>query len=665
MNFTAGQIVEFPSKDQELVLGVVLSVSGKGVRVLLLNRKETTIAERGVLHCTSTSRTGTADLDRCHERAMEIDRKRSGIAQGIDLAELHQLLVMENRAFSLKEMAGFLFSPPDDDSEAALLRRLTTDTLFFKARKEGYSPVPADELAQAQEREKKRREMEQEESELIAEMKRVSARGPEGCSDRFRAVSESLIQVAALEHEAPVPKRIFEILEKSGFGTGRKLFSLLVSAGLFGPDENLLLKRYKVPVEFPEEVTLEAERLAGQKPPESNRTDLRGVETWAIDSETTLDRDDAFSLSFADGRFTLLVHVADPAEWFSTDSPVDIEASRRGTTIYLPDGNIPMLPKVLSEDHLSLNENSDRQALTLKIGFDETGGLSGFELFKSLIRVTRMTSYDSADELIDREPTLALGVRLWKLLVKRRTEAGAMVFKRQPEIKVILDGERVTLQPRNDGPTQEMIAEFMIWANHLGGRWLAERKVPGVYRVQEPAGDNPTRQTEFKPVEFFQALRSMKKSQTSSRPGLHAGLGVDPYCQITSPIRRYSDLVLHRQITAVLEGRPPLDSGQLSARLAVPDESVRVAEEVMEDRVRYFLLKFLRQEQKDGRETSPGTIVDTSGPEVFVYIDLLCQFRHCRKPSFPIQVGQKVTVRFRQVDPFDRILRFDIEPAVA
>lgn len=664
MSIIAGSIVEFEGKDRTPVMGVVLSVSAKGVRVLLLNRKETTVTERSILHSGGPSRVGTGNLDAAFEGAQRIDQKRSEAAAGIDLAGLHSLLAEDQRPYALRELAEFIVSPADDDFEAALLRRLYADPWYFKTRKEGWVPVPVEEAEAAVAREKKRLEQEREDDELVAALKQPIKAG-DPLPEKVAAIVDHLIKAAVFGAEAPIPKRIWELLERAGIAQDRKLVAYLARAGVFSPDENLLLRKYRIPVEFSEELLAGAREVAARPVESAGRRDRRGVSTWAIDSEGTRDRDDAFSILPDNGDGLVLeVHIADPAAFIPSGTPLEHEACRRGATLYLPEGNIPMLPPAISEDALSLSPDADRLALTVRMHFGPGGETISSTIEETVIRVTHATDYISADKIYaDGNSELAVAVRLAGLLRDRRRQNGALVFERQPERKISLDGELVKLAWRPvNSPTQDMVAEFMIWANHVAAAWCRDREIACLYRIQDSPDEQVVVPEVFEPAAFFSVLRRFKRTVVAVQPGKHSALGIEPYCQITSPLRRYGDLLLHRQIKAALTGgNAPLDRNGLEQAAMMAEEAVRTSEEVMKNREWYYLLKYLKQEQAAGRDVSPGIVADVGNNDVTVYIEQTADFRHTRKPSFDVVTGQRLTVRFRQIDPFDGILRIELE----
>ncbi len=661
MNLATGCIVEFSAKGSRPETGVILSAAGGSVRLLLLNGKETSIPDKKVLHVTSRAVTGVADRETCRQNLIKADQRRNEAEAGIDLAELHSLLVEEIRPYSLNELSGFLFAPDDDDAAAALLRRLSDDRLYFKSKVDTWHPLSPDELKTALEQQNRKEQVEREEAMLVEHLKKLGDRSSAG--DFPVEHLNDLKNLVACGEEAKISKRLAAALDKAGLSDPRRLFQALVSAGILDADENLAIIKYRLPVEFSADLIAEADNLCLVDISSLSRSDLTGLKTWAIDTPGSKDRDDAFSfVRHTDGGCSLWVHVADPAELILPGSPLDKEAARRGSSVYMPDKRIHMLPTGISENFLSLSEGCERLALTFKLDFSAAGNLEHLQISESLIRIERALDYDTADGLLASEPWLAEAVKFAEVLKKQREAAGAMMFPRQPELSVkVVDGEILVERRNRDDLTQGMIAEFMIWANHAAAEWCRKHAVPCLYRVQEGEPVDMPPVEEFDPVAFFSVLRTLRKTVVNSVPGRHSSLGLASYTQITSPLRRYSDLLLHRQIKAAINGRPPVYSqSELDQTMMIADTAVIRADEIMRDRERYFLLKYLKQQQKSAELLYDGVVVDTSMTEVTFYVDFLCSFRHCRRPNFDVTPGQKVIVKVNQIDLFDGIIRFDL-----
>ena len=660
MNLSAGCIVEFSARGSQPEIAAVLSVAGGNVRLYLLNGKETTVTEKKIMHATSRPATGVADRESCRQNLQNTNEKRKNIAESINLEELHELLHEEQRVFKLKELADFLFAPDDDDSAAALFRQLCADKLYFKDKNDGYQPVSGEELSSARDQLARKQAQEFEESSLAEALKELEKGA---LSEVLKDHLNDLKNLVACGEEAKISRRLSSALERASLNNPRKLFQALVKAEVLDTDENLAIIKYKLPVAFSSEVTSEADALATVEPDISSRRDLTAQRSWAIDTPGSRDRDDAFSFErHNDGDYLLQVHVADPAALIKPGTLLDKEAARRGSSVYMPDQRIHMLPSTISEELLSLNHGEKRLALTFSLRFSPECELSGLEIFESVIYIEQAVDYDTADTMLPESEWLRQALDFAGLLKKKRAEMGAVMFPRQPELSVkVVAGEIVIEQRNREDMTQGMIAEFMIWANHAAAEYCRKNAVPCLYRVQEGDETRPEFGDSFDPVQFFAAIKTFRKTTVSQEAGRHYSLGLPAYTQATSPLRRYSDLLIHRQIKAVINGRPPeYDQNELTQAVLISDSAVSRADEIMRDRDRYFLHKHIKQQQKNGEVVYNGTVVETSMNEVVFYVDFLCSFKHCRRPSFDVAVGQKVIVKINQIDLFDGIIRFDL-----
>ncbi len=667
MNLSAGCIVEFSAKGNQPETGVILSSAGGTVRVLLLNGKETTTQEKKVLHSTSRAVTTVSDRETCKQNLINCNNRRRDICESINLAELHELLVDDLRPYSLSDLAGFLFAADDEDSAAALLRKLGDDRLYFKNKNDLYQPVSVTELALATEQLQRKQAIENEEALVVDALKRMENEGI--VADSLKEHINDMKNLVACEEEASIGKRFAAALDKAGLNNPRKLFQAMIKGKLLDADENLAIIRYRLPVEFSSELIAEATMLCDKTVDTSRRRDLSSLRTWAIDTPGSKDRDDAFSFErLADGGYRLWVHIADPAELIGRDSLLDKEAARRGSSVYMPDKRIHMLPCEISENHLSLSANCPRLALSFALEFSGDCLFQKLDICESLINLEKAVDYDTADQMLGENEWLQQALAFAELLKKRREANGAVMFPRQPELSVkIVEGEIVVEQRNRDDLTQGMIAEFMIWANHAAADWCRQREIPCLYRVQDGDANRIDFGDTFDPVSFFAALKTFRKTTVSHNAGRHHSLGLDAYTQVTSPLRRYSDLLLHRQIKAVINNQtPPYSQNDLAQVMLYADSAVSRADEIMRDRERYFLHKYLKQQQKTKEVVFNGVIVETSMAEATFYADFLCSFKHCRKPGFDVSPGQKVLVKVNQIDLFDGVIRFDLrQPGTA
>ena len=370
-----------------------------------------------------------------------------------------------------------------------------------------------------------------------------------------------------------------------------------------GTDVLSIAMSYELPIEFPEKVRNQAERVA--KPvsdaDRAGRRDLRDVSMVTIDGEDAKDLDDAVSLNVCDGYYYLGVHIADVTNYVQENSALDREAKKRGTSVYLADRVIPMLPHTLSNGICSLNEGEDRLALSCLMKINEKGEIVDHEIVESVIRVDRRMTYTAVKRILedgdeeqcrlyrDFVPMFQQMQTLSALLRAKRHRRGAVDFD-FPETKVVLDetGCPIALKAYERNTATKLIEDFMLAANETVAEDFFWREIPFVYRIHEAPDEEKIRKlavflhnfgytmhvgtNEIHPKEIQKllarvegkpeepmiarlALRSMKQAKYTPENEGHFGLATAYYTHFTSPIRRYPDLQIHRIIKETLRGR--------------------------------------------------------------------------------------------------------------
>jgi ribonuclease R len=361
-----------------------------------------------------------------------------------------------------------------------------------------------------------------------------------------------------------------------------------------GIDMEVLVRMHGLPLEFPQEVLEEARQVAKiPKKLPKNRRDLRELFTVTIDGLDAKDFDDAVSLQKEGENYRLWVHIADVSHYVRPGSYLDKEAFNRSFSVYLVDRVIPMLPFELSADVCSLKPNEVRLAFTVEMLINPEGQVIERSFYESIIKSDHRLTYEEVDENItsgrfsdpEVERLIRELLKLKDILELKRLRRGALNFE-IPQPKVILDenGKPIDVIIREKTPATSIIEEAMIVANETVANYLMENDYPAIYRVHEKPdvkdvdfvkrflaelGFNSYRGLKATPRAFQKVileaekrpekvlvnillLRSLKKARYASVPLGHFGLATDTYLHFTSPIRRYPDLVVHRQLKKLL-----------------------------------------------------------------------------------------------------------------
>ncbi len=372
-----------------------------------------------------------------------------------------------------------------------------------------------------------------------------------------------------------------------------------------GVDILSVVKGFDLPMEFEEKVLNQAERMNKEvsKADMAGRKDLRDVVMVTIDGEDAKDLDDAVSVSMDGENYRLGVHIADVTNYVQENSALDREALKRGTSVYLVDRVIPMLPHALSNGICSLNAGVDRLALSCLMTISPKGEVLDYEIAETVIHVDRRMSYTAVKKILEDEdketiaeyeelvPMFKMMQELAEILRSKRKKRGSIDFD-FPESKLILDkdGTPIEIKPYERNTATKIIEDFMLLANETVAQHFYWMEQPFVYRTHEnpdpekilklgtfinnfgyhikvKTGDNEIHPKEIQKllgkIEGTDeealisrlTLRSMKQARYTVNCSGHFGLACQFYCHFTSPIRRYPDLQIHRIIKEQLRGR--------------------------------------------------------------------------------------------------------------
>ncbi|MGB9783765.1 MAG: ribonuclease R [Moorellaceae bacterium] len=430
-----------------------------------------------------------------------------------------------------------------------------------------------------------------------------------------------------------------------------KVVEVLGPAGTPGIDVLAIIKKYNLDLEFPPGVRRETQKIKEEIEAKDleGRRDLRDWRIVTIDGADAKDLDDAVSLErLPNGHYRLGVHIADVSYYVKEGGALDKEAFRRGTSVYLVDRVIPMLPPRLSNGICSLNAGADRLTMSVVMEVSPQGKVVNYEIFPSVIRVRERMTYDAVRRiLVDRDPDLRLRYaelvpdfhlmeELCLILYEKRMKRGAIDFD-FPEAKVLLDeaGRPVEIVRVERSIAEKIIEEFMVLANEVVAEHLHFLDIPLIYRVhEEPAPDkleelnsflghfgyyvrrdgdgrvhpkalqrivNAVRGRPEERVINTVILRSLMRARYAPAALGHFGLASPYYCHFTSPIRRYPDLVVHRILREVLA------KGKLHPRrveklrefvaqaAAQASEQERIAEEAERETLLMKMVEFMKE----------------------------------------------------------------------
>ncbi len=589
-----GSILVLAHVGDQLCWGLLQSRDSRGVDVLTSDGERLRWhARRILLDIASEGHWGADNLAQLEEATV-----RAGDA--VDLSELWGLVSSENRGFTIQELCGMAFGDASPQYMGAMAAALHADRIYFKAESKGRFKPRSESLVQMT-LEQQRAENERRRRVLDA-AQAVQARiaGQDYDRDAFmRGVA--MLKEAAISDEWPRDhKLLMETIGMVDPDPAIDAFRVLQQLGVFHEDENLLLYKYRLDQPFPEDVVQEANVLTVRSQDSHAGERLcPGLHVIAVDDPWTTEVDDALAMEvLGDDLFRVHVLIADPGAVVPVDSQVAMEAQGRGATLYLPNYKRLMFPAVISEQACTLSTDRDVYAMDFQCDLAGNGTVRGFSIKTGTVRLTQRLTYEQVESILagDTDSEWTILYELARVLRTQRLQQGASIFDTDNVTVRVQDGRPVIYRYYTGSPARVLVSEFMVLVGGLAGEFCKLHQVPAIYRQCGPPVDVerlsgiPEDSMEYR----YRLLQRMPRSRLTVHPERHYGLGIDAYTQVTSPLRRYQDFVMHHQIKAFLSGKNGMWSEQDLLRTFGDLESVQsIYSRVTRAATRYFLLKYL------------------------------------------------------------------------
>ncbi len=518
-----------------------------------------------------------------------------------------ELLVEDGETVDPTGMAMLLFSDASPPFRYAAHCLLSDDRLYFKQKGDRYEPRSVAQVKELKHQLAVEAQRQEEWQSLVGRLRQILAGEAVNLQTGDRPWIDALERLATLGDEATHRAPALDVLAALGQTetSHQAAFQLLVDLKLWHPHENLFLRRSQISAQFSQRVLDVAHTSLTSPPPDPspNRLDLTHLKVYTIDDESTLEIDDGLSIEFlANGQQRLWIHIADPTRLLTPGDGLDLEARRRCTTIYLPTGMIPMFPPELATGPMSLIQGLVCCALSFGVVLKADGEVETYEIHPTLVKPTYRITYEDVDELlqlgIQAEPELE-AIAHWATQRQMLRQAQGAISIHMPESSIKVDGDDVTIAVLDDSTSRQLVAEMMILAGEIAGRYGQEHELPLPFRGQPQPELPPVDELMRVPAGFardYAIRRCMTRSEVGITPMRHASLGLDAYTQATSPIRRYSDLLVHFQIKAHLQGNDlPFSGDDVKELIQVIGTTVYETVQVERQTNRYWTLEYLRR----------------------------------------------------------------------
>ena len=584
-----------------------------------------------------------ADRENVAEALAELEHERAELAAELDLELLWQVAQEQSRSFSAVELADLFFGRKSNAAASVMLEALLNDRTYFVRRHMDFVPRTPDQVERLRIQNDRIRSRSDDSRKIQKHLRDVLIGADKPPAGEAAALIEALTRylknpftrsrdmtqmLAQAAPDVDPAEAAFEILERLGAPLGVPRFAFI--AGLKNEFSDAVMREASDAVPGPRAIS-------------------DGGFAVTVDDEDTVEVDDALSCeALADGGVRVRVHIALVADFVAKGGAMDQEAAARATTVYLPETTIRMLPDPISCRAASLIEGQDRPVLTTDVRLSADGELLDASIYPARIPIMRRLDYDQVDRILasgnGADETAATVARLnaaaIQLRQRRRTAGAVLVQRREAKVRVRGDDVEITVLD-NSSPGRTLVAEFMVLSNFVAARYAATNRIPIIYRVQPQLGGD---------------MASMRP-RLSLHPEYHAGIGLDFYAQLSSPIRRYADLVLQRQLLGALANRdheaPIYTVDELLTVLAGAENAEASGRELERRAKRYWTLRYLERHALDGPILA---YVSREGQSAEL-ADFAVRGTLHSAPSLPNQMP--IMVQVSRVDPLRGWLAFD------
>ena len=648
-----------------------IETSGNRLRLAIGRNREARLPLSRVIHETGVNGTGFEAVEQFRQQV-------EGALGDLDLEEVWDIVCDDGDALTLSDIGElYLGDIPAAQQTVAILLHLLEDDLLFVRDGTHFLPRNRETVASMIERQQRQQQRTKDAEDLTSAFRDGAL--PETLTDYQ---SEIIRQVRGFVlhgddySRANFVERFLEAAGARGRDLQRAAFETLVALGVMDADEHLALERDDIVADFPAQVLAEGETADQAKLlTDQDRADLTGLLTITIDDIDTRDRDDALSIEPLDcGSYRVGIHITDAGALIEAGSALDIEADRRMSSLYLPEQTINMLPPTVSASSGSLNPGELRAAVSVIVDLSDDGEVRNWDVMKSAIRSDSALAYEEADAAIaDSSHPLHSTLNPLHLVAKslraRRNAGGALSLDRD-ELSVKVDAcRRVSVQvvPRI-APARSLIEEYMVLCNSLLARYCAENELPAPFRSQAlPDMSDIISQVPEGALRTYLITRRLTAATVSIKPGRHGGLGVEAYTQATSPLRRYPDLLVQRQISHHLRRAETLyDEEGVTSVAHRADMQVRQIARIENNRRIYYFLKWLDMlrldtEAQGNNAVHEAVVLENPGRRAAQLETVKWPFRTRAALPASVSAGQLVLLQLHGVDLWRRTAQYTYE----
>lgn len=653
-------------KRREPALGVVLSAHPDKLSILSEDGKRYSVEPKKVVLLTGITVPETLTDS---ERKLEMRKWRRELEEkkdSVDLETLWQCVVEERETVSFEEILELYSGAEQVSAERRFLVFWAVDknTVYLARGEDGYLVRSRDDVSRTLRTIELREERERRAQAAASWVRSVLSGGAPSAVDESHVEFLELIERYVIDlDDYGRAKEAKSFLHEAGIKEVESASEFLIKTGFWEKDDDPESKKIAFHFKHSQRALEEVEAVLSVRGDFEGLTDRTDLEVFSVDSETTQDIDDAISFEVHEDRVTLGVHISNVAHFIGRGSFLDQGALERAETVYFPEGRVDMFPRELVSRKLSLTAGDPRPALSLFATFNkEDFTLIDYRFEATVIRVSKNLTYAEATEIFDQTQWGNSLVALTDSLRSTRVEKGAFIVQ-LPELKIgVRDRYGISIsKDYMDSPAHKVVSECMILMNRLSGDFFGKNAIPALFRSQSRDIEPEARELDPEDVLFpVKVIKHLKPSFVTSTPEIHKSLGVACYVQMTSPIRRYLDLVMQRQLISWLEEQnicySESELEDTNTRVSLATREIKNAQR---GRHRYWLIRYLLEKDIKG---ATGYVSSRGYNGFNVYIpEFLVELALSNAGGRVFDIGSELSLSIWGVDPLRRRIR--VSPA--
>lgn len=653
-------------KRREPALGVVLSAHPDKLSILSEDGKRYSVEPKKVVLLTGITVPETLTDS---ERKLEMRKWRRELEEkkdSVDLETLWQCVVEERETVSFEEILELYSGAEQVSAEQRFLVFWAVDknTVYLARGEDGYLVRSRDDVSMTLRTIELREERERRAQAAASWVRSVlSGEAPSAVDESHGEFLELIERYVIDLDDYGRAKEAKSFLHEAGIKEVESAAEFLIKTGFWEKDDDPESKKIAFHFKHSQRALEEVEAVLSVRGDFEGLTDRTDLEVFSVDSETTQDIDDAISFEVHEDRVTLGVHISNVAHFIGRGSFLDQGALERAETVYFPEGRVDMFPRELVSRKLSLTAGDPRPVLSLFATFNkEDFTLIDYRFEATVIRVSKNLTYAEATEIFDQTQWGNSLVALTDSLRSTRVEKGAFIVQ-LPELKIgVRDRYGISIsKDYMDSPAHKVVSECMILMNRLSGDFFGKNAIPALFRSQSRDIEPEARELDPEDVLFpVKVIKHLKPSFVTSTPEIHKSLGVACYVQMTSPIRRYLDLVMQRQLISWLEEQnicySESELEDTNTRVSLATREIKNAQR---GRHRYWLIRYLLEKDIKG---ATGYVSSRGYNGFNVYIpEFLVELALSNAGGRVFDIGSELSLSIWGVDPLRRRIR--VSPA--